>query len=181
MGDVSLTGKGVQEATKTARALEGKNIVKIISSPALRARQTADIVGKPHRLQVEIDPRLRERIDYGDTGTLDYRQYLYLCNKSTHDRDFILPNGESSRKSGQRLKEVISDAAILTGDIMIVGHGGNIADYLRNTFPDSLLDSENDFFGRYKIVQSCSITHLKYNRHTKMTKLVSLNNIVHLL
>lgn len=60
--DVPLAPKGRRQAEALARRLSGVRIDRIISSPMLRALETAQIVatGRP----VEVDERLRER-DYG--------------------------------------------------------------------------------------------------------------------
>lgn len=67
--DVMLTPNGRREAEALARRLAGVRIDRIVSSPMLRALETAQTVatGRP----VEVDERLRE-LDYGQWESLTY-------------------------------------------------------------------------------------------------------------
>jgi broad specificity phosphatase PhoE len=69
--DISLTPNGRQEAEALARRLAGVRIDRIISSPMLRAIETAQMIatGRP----VELDERLRE-LDYGHWEGLTYTE-----------------------------------------------------------------------------------------------------------
>jgi broad specificity phosphatase PhoE len=69
--DVPLTPQGRHEAETLARRLAGVRIDRIISSPLLRAIETAQTVatGRP----VEVDERLRE-LDYGQWESLTYEE-----------------------------------------------------------------------------------------------------------
>jgi broad specificity phosphatase PhoE len=67
--DVMLTPNGRREAEALARRLTGVRVDRIVSSPMLRALETAQTVaiGRP----VEVDERLRE-LDYGQWEGLTY-------------------------------------------------------------------------------------------------------------
>ncbi len=69
--DVPLMPQGREEAAALARRLNGVRIDRIVSSPMLRALETAQIVatGRP----VEVDARLRE-LDYGRWEGLTYAE-----------------------------------------------------------------------------------------------------------
>jgi probable phosphoglycerate mutase len=69
--DVTLTPKGRLEAEALGRRLTGVRIDRIISSPMLRALETAQTIatGRP----VELDERLRE-LDYGRWEGLTYAE-----------------------------------------------------------------------------------------------------------
>ena len=69
--DVTLTPEGRQEAQMLARRLAGIRIDRIVSSPMLRALETAQTLatGRP----VEVDERLRE-LDYGRWEGLTYEE-----------------------------------------------------------------------------------------------------------
>jgi len=69
--DVMLTPHGRHEAEALARRLAGVRIDRIVSSPMLRALETAQTVatGRP----VEVDERLRE-LDYGRWEGLTYEE-----------------------------------------------------------------------------------------------------------
>ena len=69
--DVPLMPQGREEAAALARRLNGVRIDRIVSSPMLRALETAQIIatGRP----VEVDARLRE-LDYGRWEGLTYAE-----------------------------------------------------------------------------------------------------------
>jgi broad specificity phosphatase PhoE len=58
--DVPLAAGGEVQAEALAQALAGAKLAAIYSSPLERARTTAEIIAKPHRLPVQVDAALRE-------------------------------------------------------------------------------------------------------------------------
>jgi len=65
VGEISLTETGVMQARAAAKALAGRSIDSIVSSPLGRARQTAQEVGDLLDLPVRTEEGLRET-DFGD-------------------------------------------------------------------------------------------------------------------
>ena len=59
-----LTEKGISQAHELAQSMQDTDVDLIISSPLVRAKETADIVGAAIGVPVEVDDRLAER-DYG--------------------------------------------------------------------------------------------------------------------
>ncbi len=59
--DSPLTTLGRSQARQIARAFQPLPIAAIFASDFLRARQTAEMIARPHRLPVQIAPALRER------------------------------------------------------------------------------------------------------------------------
>ena len=62
--NVRLTEKGISQAHELAQEMQDTDVDLIISSPLIRAKETADIVGQTIGAPVEVDERLAER-DYG--------------------------------------------------------------------------------------------------------------------
>ena len=62
--NVRLTEKGISQAHELAQSMQDTDVDLIISSPLVRAKETADIVGAAIGVPVEVDDRLAER-DYG--------------------------------------------------------------------------------------------------------------------
>jgi broad specificity phosphatase PhoE len=60
-GDPPLSERGRGEAESLAARLEGRGIVRLVSSDLARAAETAGIVGRALGLAPQIDARLRER------------------------------------------------------------------------------------------------------------------------
>lgn len=182
IGDVSLSSEGVIKVKKTALFLLSKKIDYIYTSPSSRCLQTAKIINHFLKKKIKIDIRLKERINFGENEVNSYKDYKDLCCQSTFNRNLILPNGKTSITAGKRFKEVINNILIRSHTrFLIISHGGIIADFLRNEFEDNYLDSLNPFFKKYKIVDFCSITVISIDIKTKNIKLLTLNNLNHLL
>lgn len=62
--DLPLAPEGEMQAQKTADFLERLKLDAVFSSPLLRARQTAEAIAAPHRLNVNLAPALHE-VDAG--------------------------------------------------------------------------------------------------------------------
>jgi broad specificity phosphatase PhoE len=58
--DVPLSERGQREAETIAQALGSRGVTAVYSSPLDRSRSTAEVIAKPHRLEVRIDPAFRE-------------------------------------------------------------------------------------------------------------------------
>ena len=58
--DLPLTERGLVQAQRLAELMSGKGIEKIYCSDMIRARRTADTVGRALGIQPIADPRLRE-------------------------------------------------------------------------------------------------------------------------
>jgi phosphoserine phosphatase len=58
--DVPLSASGLAQAEAAARALSTHAITAVYASPLERARTSAEIIAKPHRLDVGIEPAFRE-------------------------------------------------------------------------------------------------------------------------
>lgn len=56
-----LTDLGREQSAQTAALLEGRGVVRILSSPAVRARQTADIIAERLGVGVVEEPLLLEK------------------------------------------------------------------------------------------------------------------------
>ena len=65
--DLPLNAEGERQARQTAGSLRGLAIERIVCSPLLRARQTADFAAQALGLPVRVDARLIEQ-DYRRPG-----------------------------------------------------------------------------------------------------------------
>lgn len=73
--DIGLSVAGRGQAEALGRRLSSVRFERLLVSPLVRARETADVVAAalPGRPAIEIDPRLAE-MDYGDWEGLTYAQ-----------------------------------------------------------------------------------------------------------
>lgn len=58
--DVPLTAQGRLQAEAVAQALAGTAAAAVYTSPLERARTSAEVIAKPHRLEPVVDPGFRE-------------------------------------------------------------------------------------------------------------------------
>lgn len=130
-----LTAKGRAQACRLAKNLETTPLTHIYTSPLLRARQTADIVGRSLRLPVEVADELKEY----DCGILEgrgddaawalHRQFAqdWLAGRN---RESAPDGGESFFDIQRRVGAFISGlAAQFNGrqaEILCISHGGTL-------------------------------------------------------
>lgn len=117
--DLALTDKGRVEAAALAARLRGVRLDRIISSPMLRALETAQTIatGRP----VEVDERLRE-LDYGHWESLTYeeieaRDPALRARWESDPGSTHSPGGESGEDVAARARGFLADllAAELDG------------------------------------------------------------------
>ena len=138
-GDPGLTAFGRGQAEVTARWLRERGLHGLYSSPLRRAQETAAPVAAATNLPVQLDTRLRERLNWDGSQTLD--AFLADWARSTQDRDFVLSNGESSRSAGERMLAFVGGLAGRSGPVAAVTHGGVTTDLLRTLLSDDALPS----------------------------------------
>lgn len=130
---VSLTQRGRAQAAALATQLTAAGCkpaqARLLSSPIVRARETASIIGDALQVVVETDERLRER-DFGDwdgkTGTEIKARWPELVAKWRHDPAATCPpNGETAMALIERVTDFwgheVSRAAG-DGDLIVVSH-----------------------------------------------------------
>jgi broad specificity phosphatase PhoE len=129
-----LTANGVSQALKLADLLHNKNITRILSSPILRAIQTASIItNKLNIHSFEVFENLRE-YDVGDLeGKSDNNSWnLYFENETQWEniekRHNKLPNGESFIEIQNRFNDFVTklfeNQFSENENILIITHGG---------------------------------------------------------
>jgi ribonuclease H / adenosylcobalamin/alpha-ribazole phosphatase len=127
----SLTDLGHSQSRTTAAALRGRGIGAILSSPAGRAKETAeDLRGVLSTPPVRVETRLRP-LDLGrkaDGAALDWDERIALWDAG---QDPSPPGGESLEQVGQRVLDLIQESArARPGSIVLVAHGEVIGSFL---------------------------------------------------
>ena len=153
-GDPGLTALGTRQADLTAKWLRERGLHGLYSSPLRRAQETAARIAAATDLAAQVDNRLRERLNWDGSQTLD--AFLADWRRSTHDRDFVLSNGESSCSAGQRLRAFVGDLTRRCGPVGAVTHGGVTTDLLRTLLGDHMLPAHLLDDG----IPACAITTL---------------------
>ncbi|MBX7165500.1 MAG: histidine phosphatase family protein [Pirellulales bacterium] len=99
-----LSEQGLAQAEATGRLLESLAVARIVASPLLRARQTADAIARPHGLAVEIVDSLHE----GDVG--DWEGMSWAEIERAHPqayRNFLDDPGQHPYLGGETMTQVI--------------------------------------------------------------------------
>ena len=123
---------GRRQAEAAGRALAGRGATSVLTSPASRARETAEGVTRALGLSPPaVEPRLRP-LELG-RGT-DGRQLTWKDRAAEWEagRDPSPPDGESMERVGDRLDELVRALARSrrgTG-VVLVAHGEVLAAYL---------------------------------------------------
>jgi broad specificity phosphatase PhoE len=129
-----LTKAGVSQAFALAETLMDWNVKKIITSPILRALETANIVAETLGLHPTISTALREF----DCGLMEGRKdeeawaaHQGVIHAWDEERDYkrrILPDGESFNDMKARflpfITVLIAKNKHLSDDILLISHGG---------------------------------------------------------
>jgi len=132
--DAPLTLLGQQQAVALADCLAKESIRRIVSSPFLRAYQTAQPLAQICELKIETDERLRERTLSG-VPIDNWREKLEF---SFTDLDFCLPGGESSRAAMTRGLAALSDIMHSDSLTTVVVTHGNLMTLLLKSFNNAV-------------------------------------------
>ncbi|WLR57486.1 histidine phosphatase family protein [Mesobacillus subterraneus] len=134
-----LSEKGWRDAEKVTQILIQENINQIISSSYVRARQTVDGLANLLDMEIELDPRFRERNLAARNHHFDNPEEA--MQKVFSNPVFKFPGGESNNEVKQRGIKGLRDAVDkYKGQKIAVGIHGNIMACTMNYF-----DKKYDF------------------------------------
>lgn len=138
-GDPGLTARGHRQAGLAAAALAASRPALVVSSPLLRARQTAMPLAVRCGLDLHTDAGLAERINL-EVGQ-DRDLFVQAWLTSIRDREWRPPAGRSSRDTGADMLDAVNGHAVTGRAIVVAGHGGATVDLLRDLLGDEELDA----------------------------------------
>lgn len=129
--DIPLNQTGIEQAFSAATLLKPYPIKKIVTSPQIRAKHTADIISQAFGAAVHLEPDLRER-HFGDyEGTSPDNLPRIPVDPHAPDGPFDYPQGkvEPFRDVSLRSKSAIerwlaSHDKSKEGVLLFVAHGG---------------------------------------------------------
>lgn len=160
--DPHLTEVGHQQAQLTGQFLKSKPIERIIASPMTRTQQTAGHIAKALGLPVELDHRLKERMDYENYLQQSHAEFIDDWHKASQDPTYQPLFGDSSLVTSQRIKQVIDELVPQSaGHVALITHGGAIADFLKLIFDfDDVVSRVPTHIvsGADIAIQECSVT-----------------------
>ncbi len=116
--DLPLTEAGVEVARGLQPRLWSRHFGRVLTSPRLRARTTAELAGFP---DAEVDGDLVEWAygDYEGVTTEEIRRTVPGWSVWTDDA----PGGETADEVGARLDRVVHRLRAGDGDTLVFGHG----------------------------------------------------------
>ncbi|MDP2598747.1 MAG: class I tRNA ligase family protein [Candidatus Liptonbacteria bacterium] len=127
--DIPLNETGIAQAKITAEALKAKKVNLVITSPLLRAKQTAEIIAKTCGAEIIVENDLRER-NFGEWEGLGHEEIKSKYSEESFarrlDPDFKIPGGESWGEVAKRVWDIFQKHHSANGhkNVAIVGHGG---------------------------------------------------------
>lgn len=132
--DLPLTELGLEQADLLAQRTEGLKLDVIISSPMLRARQTAAPAAALHGLEILVDDRLIEQ-NYGIYEGVSRFDEGFLGNKRHFA--FRYPGGESMMDVAHRVYGLLEEVKqkYAGKNVLLVCHGG-VCRVIRTYFED---------------------------------------------
>jgi probable phosphoglycerate mutase len=117
--DIPLTDTGREQARRLGQALAGRAFSEVVSSPLVRATETARIAGFGDRMT--IDPDLQE----WDYGVYEGRRRIDIAREEPGWTVWSRPirGGESLDELGRRADRVIDRLLPAGGDVLVFSHG----------------------------------------------------------
>lgn len=124
----SLTPLGLRQADAAAAVLADLGAVRLLTSDALRARQTAAVIARRLGLHARPTALLRERC----WGVLEGRGLAEADEADARLRDHqAVRGGESRAEVRDRLTRLVEDLGPEVGPVVLVTHGDVIGEALR--------------------------------------------------
>jgi broad specificity phosphatase PhoE len=115
--DIPLTQNGERQARAVGEALRGREFALVVSSPLIRARETARLAG--------FEPELRD-----DLAEWDYGEYDGLTTPQIREQvpDWTIwgygaVGGESVEQLAARADRVVAELLAVDGDVLVFSHG----------------------------------------------------------
>ncbi len=127
--DEPLSPRGLRQAEALSDRLAAEPIDQVFSSPMIRARQTAEILNRPHRAPVTVDPDLVE-FDWGAwcghplDEEMERDVAAIRARWRTGDLEASPDGGESPAGVGRRAARVLERLRALPAQfVLVVAHG----------------------------------------------------------
>ncbi len=123
--DNELNANGHNQAKKTASKLKTIHIDKIISSPLIRAIQTAEPLAQKHTIEIEIDQRITER-NYGELEGQNYLELVEFMKPIIKEGSFSKYNIEEPLDFKKRITEFWEELheKYFGKTVVLVSHSG---------------------------------------------------------
>lgn len=162
-GDPGLSDIGREQAKHTAVYLSRFPITAVYTSPLLRTKETAHIIGLHLQIPVTLEPLLIERINW-ELPHQSFEEFVKMWNDATAHPEVTPPFGDSVVTTAQRVKIVLQSLSkVHTGaHVALVTHGGTIRDFLTTFF-----EEYRQLFASRKMegIRECSVTKVLHDNN----------------
>ena len=175
-GDPTLSEIGKKQASLVGKYLSQFPITAIYASPLLRTRQTAEAIAKEVAMDIAIDERFRERMNW-ELPEQTFEEFVALWNKASVDPSFQPAGGDSVAQTASRFGDALYDLTqkYPNEHIVIVSHGGAIRDFLYMQKKEAI----EELLNNRPIIHECSVTKIYMGEDTLEVEYVNLTD--HLL
>ena len=153
--DLALTARGEEAARAIADRLGVVDFTLVLTSPLIRARDSARLAGFP---DADTEPDLVEwgYGEYEGVTTEEIRETLPGWTVWTHPT----PGGESAEQVGHRLDRVIAKVHAAGGRVLLFGHGHSLRALTARWLGQPVAA------GRHYKLDTATISVLGYERET---------------
>lgn len=171
-GPVPLNTRGQEQARLDGEVLAPLGVTRLLSSPVVRAWQTAEIIASRLQLEIEPLPALRE-VGYGDwegKRFSDVRSDPTAHQVMHNPIQAVFPHGEgllSVQQRGVRTVESVRRTAPADAVIVMVSHG----DTIRTTLAHYLGMAFNDY--RRIVVDNGAVSVVELCDHGSQVKAIN--------
>ncbi len=122
-----LTEQGRKEVVEAADGIKSKKITKILCSPFLRTKETAEIIAEKidfPKDKIIYDDRIRE-LEFGDFSGKLGKEYCDYMKSKGWEFDVKIPGGESFQNAKNRFGEFLYeiDKKYKNETVLIISHG----------------------------------------------------------
>jgi probable phosphoglycerate mutase len=116
--DIPLTERGAREARALSTRLQGIDFARVLTSPLIRARHTAELAGFAARLETNVDLMEWDYGAYEGRRTSEIRQEHPGWSAFVHG----CPGGETVADVGARADSVIASVRAVEGNTLLFAH-----------------------------------------------------------
>jgi broad specificity phosphatase PhoE len=126
-----LTPLGERQASRVGEILAGKGVKLVVTSPAGRARESAEKIAAGLTAPVRVDARLRP-LDLGNDSAGKQLDWNAREAEWKAGRDPRPPRGESMAQMGERVMAVVKDlrSEVPGSSVALVAHGEVITSFV---------------------------------------------------
>ncbi|AYC28560.1 histidine phosphatase family protein [Paenisporosarcina cavernae] len=131
--EAQLTAEGAKQAEQLAVFFEGITLTKVLSSPFVRAMQSAEPLAREQKVEIVVEEGLAERV----LSTAHMDNWLEKLQETYRDLELSFDGGETSRAAMNRIVSVTEALWNEDGEAAVLVTHGNIMSLLLKHYEES--------------------------------------------